>query len=401
MRIVLAVLLAGLVLPSVFANVIVTEIMYNPDPVSDTDAEWIEVYNAGDVAMDVSTWTLNGANFDDMVLQSQQHAIIARELVDGSDEDLDSFESMYGNHDGVWNDGFLAVQGSMSLIDEGSVVLANAEGVQEYLNYSSAWGGKGNGHSLYRKSLDLPNTPENWAEHPVRDGTPGRGEESTLHVSFFVESPTIVVLNKTLTDDLPQQGFQVIPNPGRDRELQLVLEVESASNPSGIVTFEDAVIPFNVSITTLSATISIPSSLAAGNHSLAVHIVDGTKEYDEVILFEVMPLLALETSTSALDFGAVLQNESSSEKVVTVKNTGNTMLNAALSASNLTNGDHALTPSVLSVTTENGTTPLDYSTNLALNLQPGTVKDVSFIASIPEHAAVGSYVGAISMVGKP
>ena len=41
------------------AEVILTEVMYNPNQCSDTDCEWIEVYNNAEEAVELSTWKLN------------------------------------------------------------------------------------------------------------------------------------------------------------------------------------------------------------------------------------------------------------------------------------------------------------------------------------------------------
>lgn len=390
-----AILCALTILPSVFANVIVTEIMYNPSPVSDTEGEWVELYNNGTTAIDLSSWTLNSAHLSN-TLQPGQYMVVARKLVGNN-----SFESTYGNNDGVWNDGFAAVQATMSLVDEGTITLTNSEGIQEFLNYSSSWGGKNNGNSLYRRDINLPNTAENWGESVILGGTPGRSEDSTLHVSFMVEPSQISIVNKTFSDDLPQGGFQLIPSPGSDRQVMLGIKLASALNASGSLTFQNATIPLVANGTDLSAQVSIPFSLQAGNYSVSIHVVDGSKFVDEVITFEVMPLLALQTSTSILDFGAITQNQTSSEKVVTLRNTGNTVVNAALSASNFTSGSTALAPGVISVTTDAQTTSLDYTTNLALNLTPGSSKDISFVANIPGSAPAGEYVGAVSVVGRP
>ncbi len=390
-----AILCALTILPSVFANVIVTEIMYNPSPVSDTEGEWVELYNNGTTAIDLSSWTLNSAHLSN-TLQPGQYMVVARKLVGNN-----SFESTYGNSDGVWNDGFAAVQATMSLVDEGTITLTNSEGIQEFLNYSSSWGGKNNGNSLYRRDINLPNTAENWGESVILGGTPGRSEDSTLHVSFMVEPSQISIVNKTFSDDLPQGGFQLIPSPGSDRQVMLGIKLASALNASGSLTFQNATIPLVANGTDLSAQVSIPFSLQAGNYSVSIHVVDGSKFVDDVITFEVMPLLALQTSTNTLDFGAITQNQTSSEKVVTLRNTGNTVVNAALSASNFTSGSTALAPGVISVTTDAQTTSLDYTTNLALNLTPGSSKDISFVANIPGSAPAGEYVGAVSVVGRP
>lgn len=395
MKKIFALLLALAILPSVFAQVLVTEVMYNPSQVSDTTGEWVELYNNGSLPVDLSSWTLNGNSLSSTI-NPGQYLAVARRLVGN-----DSFESIYGDNDGVWNDGFSAIQTTMSLVDEGSVTLANSDGVQEFLNYSSEWGGKNTGYSLYRLDINALNDESNWGESLVLGGSPGRGEDSTLHVSFLVEPSTITLLNKTLSDDLDQAGFQIIPSPGFDREVSLELVLQESLNASGSVTFQDQSTPLEVNGTSLSGKFSVPFSLAAGNYSVSVHVVDGSRTLDDVIAFEIMPLLALETSTNVLDFGSITQNQSSEQKVVTLQNTGNTIINAALSASNFSSGSSELSPSVISVTSGEDTQALDYSTEIALDLSPGLSKELSFVANIPQGAPAGAYVGAVSVVGRP
>ena len=50
------------------ANVVISEIMYDPNQGSDTDLEWIEIYNDGSVSVDLSSWTIDGSNFDDITI---------------------------------------------------------------------------------------------------------------------------------------------------------------------------------------------------------------------------------------------------------------------------------------------------------------------------------------------
>ena len=102
------------------ADIVLTEVMYNPTQASDTDLEWIEIYNNGAESVDLSSWKIDGNNFEDFLILSGEFVVIARELVDGTDTDLDSFESVYGNGDSIWNssdENFRAFDGDFSLTD--------------------------------------------------------------------------------------------------------------------------------------------------------------------------------------------------------------------------------------------------------------------------------------------
>ena len=121
------------------SDVIITEVMYDPPNAvvgqaqdayrcaNDSSCQWIELYNKGSFAVDLSSWKLkvntrtNGNdiyNFGDIIIQPDEHIVIATQL---GDEDSDGFSlaALYGNKDGVWNDnidGFKAVDSDIPFI---------------------------------------------------------------------------------------------------------------------------------------------------------------------------------------------------------------------------------------------------------------------------------------------
>ena len=136
----------------VYADVIFTEVMYNPTQASDTDLEWIEIYNNGSSAVNLSSWKIDGNNFDDFLILPGEFAVIAREALDGTDIDNDSFESAYGNNDSVWNslDGnYRIFDGDFSLTENDIVNMTDGTFYEEIV-YNSSFGGNGKGsESLY------------------------------------------------------------------------------------------------------------------------------------------------------------------------------------------------------------------------------------------------------------
>src|SRR3989338_9718921 len=95
-----------LVLPSnAYSVVLINEIMYNPSTAQgdDSDLEWIELFNNGHQTINLENFTINGNNFDDVNITAGGFVIVAMELIDGADSDLNSFEAYYGNNDSIWN----------------------------------------------------------------------------------------------------------------------------------------------------------------------------------------------------------------------------------------------------------------------------------------------------------
>ncbi|MBI2101191.1 lamin tail domain-containing protein, partial [Candidatus Woesearchaeota archaeon] len=111
----------SLILPlNAYSAVLINEIMYNPSTAQgdDSDLEWIELFNNGTQTINIENFTINGKNFDDVNITAGSLVIVARELIDGTDSDLNSFEAYYGNNDSIWNStdaGYTAVDGDFIL----------------------------------------------------------------------------------------------------------------------------------------------------------------------------------------------------------------------------------------------------------------------------------------------
>lgn len=133
-----------------FSNVFVNEVM--PDPIgSDTDFEWIELYNFGYNSIFIQGWTLNGKSIPDFEILPMQFLILAR----NKSKFIERYPHLEQN----------TVQVSMSLPNSGgNLILRNQNSViVDEVNYSSAVEGysferggplcsilfKGNPHSVF------------------------------------------------------------------------------------------------------------------------------------------------------------------------------------------------------------------------------------------------------------
>lgn len=132
----------------------INEVMYNPiiSMGDDSDLEWIEIYNNGTEKIDLTNFTINTRDFDDVVIFPNQYLVIARELIDGNDKDNGSFEGYYGNGDGVWNfsdDNFSVIDaGAFNLGNSGDTIILS-DGIMEIiLSYLDDLGADGNGNTL-------------------------------------------------------------------------------------------------------------------------------------------------------------------------------------------------------------------------------------------------------------
>ncbi|MBD3354673.1 hypothetical protein GF361_01655 [Candidatus Woesearchaeota archaeon] len=183
------------------ADVIINEVMYNPGQCDDYDCEWIELYNSGDEAVNLTGWTLNNEQLNGILIQGNEYIILADELIDGDDKDNESFEMCWGNNDNIWNfsDGnFSAYDVSLSLKNSAdSIIITNGEYVDR-LDYSSNWGGDGNNYSLEKISFSEDNIWNNWGASFIDGGTPGMQNSiygtdevdySVIRISEFLPDP--------------------------------------------------------------------------------------------------------------------------------------------------------------------------------------------------------------------
>lgn len=156
-------------------SVIITEIMYNPagpdgttppDPIG----EWVEIYNTGDQAVDVSGWKLDdedsgafGAIADGSTLLPGEVAILANLA--------DEFKQSWGMSIKVFGVTWQSLANSASATNE-VLVLLDSGGVQvDMANYEVAtngWPTSTNGRSIYLKDVALDNDlGANWGKSEV------------------------------------------------------------------------------------------------------------------------------------------------------------------------------------------------------------------------------------------
>ncbi len=155
------ILLISLFLLSPFfasANVIINEVMYDLDG-ADRGREWIEIYNGGTEAIDLSGWKfyeggtnhrIKTAGEGSFIVPSGAFAVIA--------DRPEKFSADWPDYSGIIFDS------SFSLKNTGEIlIIKNAElGEVDKLDYVSDWGGAGDGNSLQKINgnwVGAPPTP--------------------------------------------------------------------------------------------------------------------------------------------------------------------------------------------------------------------------------------------------
>ena len=215
MRAVLFILLIFFI-PICHAHIQISEIMYNPKNCSYYDCEWIELHNNGNQTVDLSNWTIDDNNFDDVNISPGEYIVVAHELVD-CDSDNKSFECGWGNCDGIWN----ASDGNYTAIDiddffrlsnnGDTIILKNASGgVEDNVTYNNSMGANGDGNSLqfinnsWQACIPTPGLANNCSSSNIS----GCDLSVSINVSDFIFNQGVDINYKIKTTDLNCQNIE-------------------------------------------------------------------------------------------------------------------------------------------------------------------------------------------------
>lgn len=159
-------------------SIIVTEFMADPSAVTDANGEWLELYNPGDVSVDINNWTLRDLGSNSHVINSGGPLVIQPQtyLVLGRNADL---ATNGGIALGYEYSGFTLGNSDdeIELVDVSGIVI-------DTVIYSAAWVSAGASVSLNPNSLDAVanDNQANWCTASAvlqsgDRGTPGSGND--------------------------------------------------------------------------------------------------------------------------------------------------------------------------------------------------------------------------------
>ncbi|MCJ7816823.1 MAG: lamin tail domain-containing protein, partial [Candidatus Aenigmarchaeota archaeon] len=151
-------------------SVVFSEINYNANG-TDTKHEWIEIYNNGTIAVDVTKWRFEEDGTQHLLKNTTSETLLKPKSYATIVQDEIQFLQDYPDYTGLLFDS------SFSLVNTGEQLILRMEKDGEILDsvsYNSTWGSDGNGFSLEKLDLNGPNTQENWNQSLVLRGTPGQ-----------------------------------------------------------------------------------------------------------------------------------------------------------------------------------------------------------------------------------
>ena len=392
----------------VAADIYITEVMHSPSQTSShSDGEWVEIYNSGSETVNLSDWTLDGNEFEDVEIESEEYLVIARELLDGDDADEESFESYWGDNNGIWDENFKAVDGSMSLSAEDCVSLSSTD-YNEEVCYNSSYGGS-SGRTIERLNLD------EWQESDV-DGNPGSGsfslvsesveEESedgeiSLHLTVSNSVPEVILVNIS-TDDSSAEGVQVMPNVDLDKDVDVEVfvldgngysDIEEVSlfvnNESYNLSFLESV---NESVSKFTGTFAMRSFDLAGDYVVDVEVSDGSSFGYGNASFEYLGILSTRLNVSSVYFDMGPGDES--EYYIEIVNSGNVLVDTEIYGEEFVSEEESISLDYLELY-NGGWYSLETAVSLDLDLEPNVSEELRFRLIVPYSVSAGNYEGSI------
>ncbi len=392
----------------VSASLVVTEVMYHPSADQGGNYnEWVEFYNDGP-AFELSNYFMNGKAVTPINISANSLFVVAEKLTGNG-----SIDSYYGNNDGLWDssDPFIAVDASPFSLDDsaGFINFSNASD-EIFLNYDTPLGGDGNGKTLEKPSLDSTSFVESLSV----GGSPGYltnnvSSDGKLNVEVSITNavPSITYFIVT-PDDSPDPGFQVYPDYNNDKLVKISTEVvdENGANDLAKVVLEvtDKLVEL-VSIEDLNSTlvryswnIRMRPDDRFGVYTFNITATDsqGISSFNNS-QFDYSELLSIRIDSGSINFGS-LKPGLYSVSNVTIRNTGNSIVDLEVSGTNLTNGENSIPVSKLEFMFGNEWLPLDNNPKtLDLNIPGNSANDLGLRFNAPLGFKADKYSGTITL----
>lgn len=184
--------------PPVFYPLVINEIMYDL-PGSDSGREWVELYNAGTIAVDIDGWKfVEGGSSHSITDFQGGFEILPNEYVVLADNPV-SFLEEYPEYQGILLDS------SFSLSNNGEMLeIKNQTLSIDAVSYNVEQGGAGNGNSLQKFESE-------WKEAPP---TPGAKNNLPSSQTIFVsQSDHLLISEIQVSGESADDEFVEIYNP--------------------------------------------------------------------------------------------------------------------------------------------------------------------------------------------
>ena len=350
-----------LAMPAALAQVAITEIMYAPNQTaSETDSEWIELYNPGLSPVNLTGWTVNGNAFGSATMASKQYIVVARELTDSDDADNDSFQS-------VWGTGVNAVDGSFILGNTGGTIeLRDQQGnVSDSVTYSASQGALKNGRTLEK-------TGEGWKESTAYGGTPGYA--LSANASQPLQDEVAITLSLDNSEPVVQSASY-----DATKIYATVYDANGLDDITGVYAkIASSVVNMMLEATTFKG--ELPK-LAPGSYDATVFAQDSYATGNKTITVVIETIASLNVIQEALSFANIKAGETR-EATLEIENSGNVDLQLDFDVA----GEEALSANLQCYDTS-----WKNATDCSVTIPSGARQSISLKLSVPEGTKAGQY----------
>ncbi len=430
---VLGMMLVLLTNTAMAANVIITEVLYDPVN-SETGGEAVRIYNPSAVPVDIGNWSLaTETSAEDAtipagtVLSPSSYYLIAdtgwstlKDSPEWPAADLEEAITLSNIDAGV------ALKNGTIIID--AVGWGSGVNIGAGLFEGNPSNGTAQGQSLKRRfEAGYIDTDDNAADFFSSDPFSAAGPAASTSIAVYavIEGSAPAIEQIIVADeDSTEPGIQVYPMPKTNRQVMITAVVSDTSAEdiaSVSAEFRSAAIQMNRTAVngtkaTYSGTIEVPFYLAPANYSIRVKATDfAALETAENITFQYLSLTGIEFDSPTLSFnalpGSTVQlagDENFGSQNLTIRNIGNTALDFSVSGTDLAYGSSRISAGSMAYTF--GT---DYSDPTAgvlsyapqhedVNLGPGenALKGIGFKLTVPTTTVPGNYTGSISITAE-
>ncbi len=190
-------------------DVKINEIMYNPstDQGSDSNIEWIELYNNDAEAINISDWTIDNNLISDNVMEPGDYVVLARNKT--------AFDAYYG----ALPCSVIDVTFVLNNDPGDTIVLCNSTGAEvDNVTYNASWGADGNGKTLER------NVAGWWEESLADGGTPCELNSVKFVIPFSSWGPPVIYTWKITADAITPE------NVGENATTEIFTATEEIDN---------------------------------------------------------------------------------------------------------------------------------------------------------------------------
>lgn len=402
-----------LIVQPVFANVIISEVLYNPIN-SETSGEAIVLYNNGNTAVDISGWTIaTESSPKDATIPPNTTILPGRNLlIADNDFSLNKYDSS-------WPDPFHEEPITMSNTDAGvalknndviidAVGWGNPNNIDDGLYEDTPHSGAKEGESLQR--VNYQDSDDNSADFMA--GKPIFFREYNplkiiidLIINITNKEPTILNFEIMADDNASKSGVQIKPVSGGIKTFGVLVEVMDDDNSIENVKVLFKSKEFNLMKESNDGTVSVFKGnmtmkyyTAAGDYELVAvvnNIYGG--EISTNIFFEYETLAAISSETR---LSMAVAGGSTMTKTVTVKNLGNANVVLEVKGNMPTKDNSTIVLDNIEFSVDEFTTIQKLNSNYqtipeVLTTGANSEMGIEFLVSASKELSSGSYYGEI------